>query len=94
MRVCNGDISYACSKLKTYIVEATRCIEFDIFDAVSPDDVKDLFTDNVFYFYDEIDGRLPDTDNTKLVGLRIFYDADSTCKIRIKLTKGVVDVES
>ena len=96
MLVCNGDLSFECSKLKTNIIGATQSIEFDIFAPVSPDDIKKLFADDTFYFYDEIlNGRLPDTDNKKLVGLRIVYNADSTCKIIIKLTqKGVVDDES
>ncbi len=55
-----------------------------------------IWADDTFYFYDGvINGRLADTDNKKLVGLRIVYNADSTCKIIIKLSqKGVVDDES
>lgn len=96
MLVCNGDLSFECSKLKTNSIGATQCVQFDIFAPVSPGDIKNLFADDTFYFYDEIiNGRLPDTDNTKLVGLCINYNADSTCKIKIKLTqKGVVDDES
>jgi len=96
MLVCNGDLSFECSKLKTNIIGATQCVQFDIFAPVSPGDIEKLFADDTFYFYDEIlNGRLPDTDNKKLVGLRIVYNADSTCKIIIKLTqKGVVIDES
>lgn len=94
MLVCNNDLSFECSKLKTSIVGGMQCIAFDIFEPACPDDIKALFADNAFYFFDEIlNGRLPYTDNTNLVGLCIDYNADSTCKIRIKLTKGVVDDE-
>lgn len=95
MLVCKGDLSFKCSKLKTNIIGATQCIQFSILDSVFLDDVKNLFVDNTFYFYDDvIKGRLPDTNNTKLVGLRITYNADSIINITIKLTKGVVDNES
>lgn len=96
MLVCNGDLSFECSKLKANSIGATQCVQFDIFAPVSPGDIEKLFADDTFYFYDEIlNGRLPDTDNKKLVGLRIVYNADSTCKIIIKLTqKGVVIDES
>ena len=96
MLVCNGDLSFECSTIKTNIIGATQCVQFDIFAPVSPGDVEKLFADDTFYFYDEIlNSRLPDTDNKKLVGLRIVYNADSTCKIKIKFSqKGVVDDES
>ena len=94
MLVCNGNLSFECSRLKTSTVGGEQGIRFDIFEPVSPDVIKALFADNTFYFFDEIlNGRLPYTDNTNLVGLCIDYNADSTCKIRIKLTKGVVDDE-
>lgn len=86
MKICKGDLSFECSLLKTNIVEDMRSIKFDIFDPVTPDDVKKIFDDDKFYFFDEIlNDRLPDTDNSKLVGLYIGYNEDSTCKITIKL---------
>lgn len=95
MLVCNENLSFECSKLKTTTVGDRQIITFDIFRPFSPDGIKSLFADNTFYFHDEIlNGKLPYTENTNLVGLRIAYNADSTCKIRIKLTqKGVVDDE-
>ena len=68
---------------------------FSILEPVPHIDIVNLFEDNTFYFYDDVlDGRLIDTNNKKLVGLSITYNADSTTKIIIKLTKGVVDDES
>ena len=95
MLVCNQNLSFECSRLKTNTVGGRLCIRFDIFEPVSPDVIKALFADNTFYFFDEIlNGNLPYTDNTHLVGLRIDYNADSTCKIQLKLTqKGAVDDE-
>jgi hypothetical protein len=96
MLICNGDLAYECSTITTDTVGTTQCVEFDIFASVSPDDVRVLLAGDTFYFFDEIlNGRLPVTNNTKLVGLRIDYNADSTRKILIILTqKGVVDDES
>ncbi len=86
MLVCNGEKSFCCSTLRTYTVGDTICVKFDIFKPASPEDIKELFADNSFYFYDEIlGGRLPHTDNKKIVGLRIVYSADPTYKIIIKL---------
>lgn len=95
MLICNGDLSFKCGKLKTSIMGETQCVQFDILDSDSPDNVKKLFANNTFYFYDEvINGRLPYTDNTKLVGLSITFNANSTCNIKIKLIKGDVKNES
>ncbi|MBR6603132.1 MAG: hypothetical protein IKK94_03860 [Clostridia bacterium] len=86
MLVCNGDISLMCSTLRTYTVGDTICVNFDIFKPASPEDIKFLFADDAFYFHDEIlGGRLPVTENKKIVGLRIVYSADPTYKITIKL---------
>ena len=95
MLVCSESLSLECSRLKTNTVGGIQCIRFDIFEPVSPDVIKALFADGTFYFFDEIlNGRLPYTDNTNLVGLCIDYNADSTCKIQLKLTqKGAVDDE-
>lgn len=95
MLICKGDAAFKCSKLKTEYFGETQHIKFELFDSAFPEDVKNLFSDNTFYFYDELlKGRMFFTDNTNLVGLRIVYDAESTYKITIKLTKGVVDGES
>ena len=96
MLICKRDKAYKCSKLKAHTIEEARCIEFTILEPVSHVDIADIFSDNTFYFYDDVlDGRMIDTNNKKLVGLSITYNADSTTKIIIKLTqKGVVDDES
>lgn len=96
MLICKGEKAYKCSKLKLFELEETQGIIFSILEPVFHTDIANLFEDNTFYFYDDvIKGRLPDTNNTKLVGLRIDYNDDSTCKITIKLTQeGVVDDES
>lgn len=96
MFVANGDLSFSCSTLQSHIIEDTQHSWFDIFAPCNPDDVKRIFADDKFYFYDPIlNGRLPDTDNKQLVGLSITSNADSTCRVIIKLTrKGVVDDES
>lgn len=95
MLICKGDKAYKCSEFKKYSIGETRCMEFTILEPVSHVDIANLFEDNTFYFYDDVlNGRLIDTNNKKLVGLGITYNADSTTKIIIKLTKGVVDDES
>lgn len=94
MLVCNKNLSFVCSRVKTDTVEEIRRLRFTVYGPVSPADLKELFSDDAFYFYDKTSGRMPDTDNTEMVGLRIDYNADSTCKIIIKLTqKGAVDDE-
>ena len=95
MLICNGDSSFKCGNLKTSIRGNTQCVRFDVFAPVSPNDIKSLFADSTFYFYDDvIDRKLPYTDNTKLVGLNITFNTNSTCNIKIKLIKGDVDYES
>ena len=95
MLICKGDKAYKCSKIKANSIGETRCMVFSILEPVPHIDIVNLFEDNTFYFYDDVlDGRLIDTNNKKLVGLSITYNADSTTKIIIKLTKGVVDDES
>lgn len=94
MLICKDDKSYQCSKIKSFEVVGTQGILFSILEPISPTDIANLFKDNTFYFYDEmLNDRLQETDNTKMVGLRIYYNADSTCRITIKLTKGAVDNE-
>lgn len=94
MLICKGEKSYKCSKIKSFTVGETKGMEFSILEPVSAVDVVSLFEDDTFYFYDDVlQGRLPDTNNTKIVGLRITYNEDSTYKIIIKLIKGVVGDE-
>ena len=94
MLICKGEQVYKCSEFERFSIMGTQGLIFSILDPVSPVDVVNLFEDNTFYFYDELlKGRLPDTNNTKLVGLSITYNADSTCDIKIKL-KGDVNNES
>lgn len=88
MLICKGDTSYKCSEIRKKSLGFTRSIQFSILETVSPTDVVNLFEDNTFYFYDDIlGGMLIETNDTKLVGLRITYNADSTCNITIKLTR-------
>lgn len=95
MLICKGDKSYKCSELRESSVGNTRKIRFSITDSVSPAEVKELFVDTTFYFYDELlKDKLTLSNNTTLVALSIQYNADSNCKITIKLKKGVVDNES
>lgn len=95
MFICKGENAYKCSKIKSFNVVGTQGIRFFILDAVTQVDIANLFDDDTFYFYDDVlQCRLPDTNNTKLVGLSITYNADSTCKVIIKLKKGVGDDES
>lgn len=94
MLICKGKKSYKCNNVKWFIVGETLGAVFSILEPISPTDIANLFEDNTFYFYDEmLNDRLQETDNTKMVGLRIYYNADSTCRITIKLTKGAVDNE-
>ena len=89
MHICKGDISYECSQIKTYTFKETLVICFSIFEPVSHTDIAKILEDNTFYFHDEIFGvSYIYNENTKLVGLRIDYNADATCKITIKLIKG------
>ena len=91
MLICKGEQSYKCSELETFSIMGTKGLIFSILDPISPNGVANLFEDDTFYFYDELlKGKLPDTNNTKLVGLNITYNADSTCNIKIKLIKGDV----
>ena len=95
MLICKDDIAYRCSKIKTKTVEETQIISFTILDKVSSADIAGLFEDNAFYFYDDVlKCGMVETNNTKLVGLSITYNADSTANIKLKLTKGDVDNES
>ena len=95
MLICKGDKSYKCSKIQTSTLLDIETMEFSILEPISQNDVTDIFDDNAFYFYDDVlNGRLPDTDDIKIVGLRIKYNADSTCNITIKSIKGVGSNES
>ena len=88
MLICTGDKSYKCSETKHKSADNIRKIQFSILEHLSPTEVKEIFKDNKFYFYDDVlGGRLIDTNGKKLVGLCITYNADSTCNITIKLTK-------
>lgn len=95
MLICNKNASFRCNKLTAFTAGAVQVMHFAVLDSVSPEAIKNIFADANFYFYDDLlNGRLPDTHDTKLVGLRIDYNADSTCTISIKITKGDVDDES
>ena len=95
MQIRKGDTSYKCSNIQTIKLRNTLTIQFSILEPVHPMDIAKLFEDDTYYFYDDVlNGILSETLNTKLVGLSIKYNEDSTIDIRIKLTKGVVDDES
>jgi hypothetical protein len=88
MLICKGDIAYKCGELKQQSVGIIRKIQFSIIDFISPDEARNIFEDDTFYFYDDVlNGRLIETNGTKLVGLSITYNADSTCNIIIRLTR-------
>ena len=88
MLICKGEKAYKCSQIETMSVGETHRIRFSIIEPVSPLDVAKLFDDDTFYFYDDVlNGRMIETNDKKLVGLSITYNADSTCKIMIKLTR-------
>ncbi len=94
MLICKGDKAYKCNNITTRTFRGMQTIKFSIDESISQPEVVNLFDDNGFYFYDDIfDCRYADTNNTKMVGLCITYNADSTCNIKIKLTKGDVDNE-
>lgn len=95
MQICNGNITYKCSNIKTNTVGETEVVRFTILEPASVADVANIFEDGLFYFYDDVlNGRFIETNNKKLVGLSITYNADSTVDIKIKLTKGDVYDES
>lgn len=95
MLICKGDKSYKCSDVKTSTLIDIETMQFSILEPISQNDAVDLFDDETYYFYDDVlNGRMVDTNNKKIVGLRIKYNADSTCDITIKSIKGVVDNES
>ena len=88
MLICKGENSYKCSKINTETIGKTFCIRFSILEPITSSDIANLFEDDTFYFYDDVlNGRLPDTDSAKLVGLCIIYNTDLTCKIIINLIK-------
>ena len=88
MLICKGEKAYNCSQIETRTVGETHCIKFAILEPVPPTEVANLFDDDTFYFYDDVlNGRMIETNDKKLVGLSITYNADSTCKIMIKLTR-------
>ena len=88
MIICRGDTSYKCGEFKQTVKPHMRIITIQITDCISPEDARSIFEDDTFYFYDDwLSGKLPDTNDTKLVGLGITYNADSTCNITIKLTR-------
>lgn len=92
MLICKGDTAYKCSQISRFAVGKLKYIHFSILEPVTHTELTILFTDNIFYFYDDVlKEKLSDTNDTKLVGLSITYNADSTCDILIKLLKGVVD---
>lgn len=86
MLICKDNVSYKCSNLKTSMLGETHNIKFSIVEPITPMEVSRLFTDDTFYFYDDVlGGRFIETNNKKLVGLNIKYNDDSTCDILIKL---------
>jgi hypothetical protein len=88
MLICKGENFYKCSKTKTKTASRITCIRFSITEPITTKDVAEMFSDDTFYFYDEVlKGRMIETNNMKLVGLSITYNDDSTCDITIKLTK-------
>ena len=88
MLICRGNTAYKCSELKKKSFDDIKKMQFCITDSVSPEELKDLFEDDTFYFYDEVyKCNSIETNNTQLVGLSITYNADSTCNITMKLKR-------
>lgn len=95
MQIRKGDAVYACSEADIRVSRGTKHIIFSITDGASPEDVKALFGDGDFYFYDDVlEGVLPFFSGYTLTGVNIKYLADLTCNVVLKLTKGDVDDES
>lgn len=91
MLICKGEQAYKCSQIKTRSVGEIHCIDFSIIEPLSPVDVAKLFDDDTFYFYDDdFNSRMVETNDKTVVGLSIKYNADSTCDIKIRLAKGDV----
>ena len=88
MQIRKGETAYQCSKIRTKTVGNAKHIRFTILEKVTPHNVAELFEDDAFYFYDDVlNGRMIETNNMRLVGLNITYNADSTCDIKIKLRR-------
>jgi hypothetical protein len=89
MLICKDDKSYKCGKIhRKSVDDNVRKLKFPITDHITPTEIKELFEGNKFYFYDEVMGvEVVETHDTKLVGLSIVYNADSTCNITIKLRR-------
>lgn len=87
MLICKGEKAYKCSTISRKSLDDIRKVWFSIIERVSPEDIKKLFEDSTFYFYNEELGvESIETHDTNLVGASITYNADSTCNITIKLT--------
>lgn len=87
MYICDGEKRYRCGKIKTDSIGRSVCMSFSITECVPYDDIKSMLGSTTFYFYDEvIGGRLPDTLNRELTGLKITYNENRTCQVIIKLT--------
>ena len=56
MLICNDDTSYKCSELKQNSVGSIRTIQFYIIDDISPEEIKKIFENDTFYFYDDVVG--------------------------------------
>lgn len=88
MQIRKGKNFYKCSKIRTKTIRGMQTIKFKILESVSSAEVVSLFEDDTFYFYDDVlNSKMIETYKTKLVGLSITYNEDSTCDITIKLTK-------
>lgn len=88
MQICKGEKVYKCSRIECKYADGIRTIRFSILEAVPPEEIKKIFTDSTFYFYnEEWNVSSIETNYTDLVGAFIKYNVDSTCDITIKLTK-------
>lgn len=88
MLICKDDTAYKCSNIKTFTNGLVQGIKFTILEPVKPIEIAKLFDDTTFYFFDEeTNNRMVETNDKKLVGLNITYNDDSTLDITIKLTR-------
>ncbi len=88
MYICNKDVSYKCENMLSRFSGDIHLLIFSITDRVTPEEIKCLFYDDLYYFYSEEDGILLDTFNSRIGGLRFTYNKDLTCDIILKLKKG------
>jgi hypothetical protein len=88
MLICKDYTAYKCSNIRTFSNGRVQGIKFSILEPVTPIEIAKLFEGNTFYFFnEETNNRMAETNDKNLVGLSITYNDDSTLDITIKLTR-------